>query len=644
MAIYYVDNLVADTHVASATPDFTTYNPVTFTTGVDGTASVFKTIADINAFAALAAGDSVLFRRGQTWAEQLTIPASGLAGSVITFGAFGSGNAPAINGGVVSIDTNAKNYITIKQLKLAKMLSINAGQNITANYCLIGPSSPNRGILAASSPNTVVNNCTIYGEVDSGIRATGATETITIRNCMIVGNGYSSGGGIFNDGNATVNYDYCLITGNGLRPNSNVSITGVGKKIDGGHNKEEYFPSLTSYKYDNPGTNYHCITIDDYDVSYVESIVALFPSGSKMTFFVTVAHPLFPTWTVGDKARLVALSNAGHEISCHTWSHSDLTKTNAIAVTSTNTNPTCDVDVATTILTLSCDEGGNIVSFNWSGGKTITDLKAAVVGKGWTIATQTGITDTLKIDSLADTAGPHAVPYTCTLDVSAPNYAYWHNEIVDALDWLQVVLGARPTTMAYPGGYSNAALVNYVKNIAGLLGARGVSGSLTFPSIAIYTVGASMLNTATLIGDGSQAWLESVARHKVVAARCEGVSECHYDHSAAEISALQISYIVNELNKWGARTYTFAEIINAIRGDHSTSDGLTYTKTYTDAFDGHLQSSSLTINAGVDVGLTQDYEGNAVPYGAFPDIGAYEWQGGIGGGGGLPAFLRRRRR
>lgn len=66
---YYVDSSVTDTNVSSATPDFTTYNPVTFqTTG--GTASVYNSIADVNA-ATFASGDFVYFRRGQSWYGQL---------------------------------------------------------------------------------------------------------------------------------------------------------------------------------------------------------------------------------------------------------------------------------------------------------------------------------------------------------------------------------------------------------------------------------------------------------------------------------------------------------------------------------------------------------------------------------------------
>src|SRR3989344_4679177 len=76
---YYVDSSITDTNVGSATADCTNYDPTAFTCS-GGSASAYKTIADINAFSALAAGGSVLFRKGQTWREQLTVPASGSSG------------------------------------------------------------------------------------------------------------------------------------------------------------------------------------------------------------------------------------------------------------------------------------------------------------------------------------------------------------------------------------------------------------------------------------------------------------------------------------------------------------------------------------------------------------------------------------
>jgi hypothetical protein len=43
------------------------------------------------------------------------------------------------------------------------------------------------------------------------------------------------------------------------------------------------------------------------------------------------------------------------------------------------------------------------------------------------------------------------------------------------------------------------------------------------------------------------------------------------------------------------------------------------------AGDFYLQFSSIAIDAGIDVGLTQDFYGRPVPQGSAPDIGAYEY-------------------
>jgi len=96
MSTYYVDSSITDTYVASATPDFTTYNHLTFeTTG--GSDSVYKTIADINA-CTFVPDDFIYFRKGQTWRESLTVGQSGTSGHPITFGAFGTGDKPKIYG------------------------------------------------------------------------------------------------------------------------------------------------------------------------------------------------------------------------------------------------------------------------------------------------------------------------------------------------------------------------------------------------------------------------------------------------------------------------------------------------------------------------------------------------------------------
>lgn len=93
---YYVDNTIVDVRPASGSPDCASYDPSTHAcTG--GSARAYASVADLNA-ASFVAGDCILFRKGQTWREQLTVAASGSAGSPVVFGAFGAGADPIISG------------------------------------------------------------------------------------------------------------------------------------------------------------------------------------------------------------------------------------------------------------------------------------------------------------------------------------------------------------------------------------------------------------------------------------------------------------------------------------------------------------------------------------------------------------------
>ena len=57
----------------------------------------WKTISKVNS-SRFNPGDQILFKRGETWREQLIVPSSGSPGSPITFGAYGSGSLPIITG------------------------------------------------------------------------------------------------------------------------------------------------------------------------------------------------------------------------------------------------------------------------------------------------------------------------------------------------------------------------------------------------------------------------------------------------------------------------------------------------------------------------------------------------------------------
>jgi len=66
-------------------------------------------------------------------------------------------------------------------------------------------------------------------------------------------------------------------------------------------------------------------------------------------------------------------------------------------------------------------------------------------------------------------------------------------------------------------------------------------------------------------------------------------------------------------NNIDTNSYTVNPLLSNLSGD------------YSNVFDFNLQSSSPAIDVGKSVGLTQDFEGNPVPQGTAPDIGAYEY-------------------
>ena len=97
-ATYYVDNCVV--------------------TGNDsnngtGPATPWLTINKVNT-SSFVVGDSISFRKGCTWREQLTVPSSGSAGNPITFGSYGaSGANPIINGSDVLLAWTQSAYSNI---------------------------------------------------------------------------------------------------------------------------------------------------------------------------------------------------------------------------------------------------------------------------------------------------------------------------------------------------------------------------------------------------------------------------------------------------------------------------------------------------------------------------------------------------
>jgi hypothetical protein len=158
-ATYYVDNTITDTHVGSATADCTNYDPVTTFACGTGSASAYKTIADINA-KAFSAGDQVLFRKSQTWQELFRPASAGTSGSPIFYGAFGTGANPIIDGtgvtvpqftGLVQVNYA---YVTLDNLEIRK-----SGRDGVGCYNVAGFSLTNSSVHDNSFNGLNIYDC-----------------------------------------------------------------------------------------------------------------------------------------------------------------------------------------------------------------------------------------------------------------------------------------------------------------------------------------------------------------------------------------------------------------------------------------------------------------------------------------------------
>jgi hypothetical protein len=116
------------------------------------TATPFKTIGKINSLMTagfLKAGDNVLFKKGDVWAEKLVVVASGQKGRPITFTSYGSGNKPLFDSKGVQdfgIFLNSTAYVNIGDIGIAGVASVAA---------------PSAGLGLLNANNTIIDGVTI---------------------------------------------------------------------------------------------------------------------------------------------------------------------------------------------------------------------------------------------------------------------------------------------------------------------------------------------------------------------------------------------------------------------------------------------------------------------------------------------------
>jgi parallel beta-helix repeat protein len=99
--------------------------------------SAWKTITKVNA-STFSPGDSVLFKRGETWTGiMLTVSSSGTVSTPITFGAYGSGANPIIDGNdaVNCLSSNDQDYLLFRDIEVTQ--GVDLGFYITSGSAYV---------------------------------------------------------------------------------------------------------------------------------------------------------------------------------------------------------------------------------------------------------------------------------------------------------------------------------------------------------------------------------------------------------------------------------------------------------------------------------------------------------------------------
>lgn len=565
-------------------------------------ATAWQTIAKVNG-TTLTPGQSVGFQRGGTWAEQLAPGQSGTASSPITFGVYGVGAWPRITGGTRSLSVATRTWLVFDHLRFSSkgVLTTN-GSDLTFKYCVFDGAVSYSGLQSSGTTRITATNNVFANNDQYGMWLN--TGTHILRNNIFLGNGLESdatnGDYYAIRSTATVDSDYNLWTGNSSRPRFNVSNVAFSL---GSHELIQVNPLFASLR---TSSGMMTISADDYDTAYFLAMAgAVNPLGVHASFFVGPALGLGST----EWANLATLVAAGNEIGVHSYTHSSLITNQLFTVSTTNASPSINIDHSGTwAITLSTTTPGNTVSLPiYLGANSIYDLQQAIIGKGWTVTIPSTLPNLVFpqvfLASCKDTGGAQTTfPYTVQPDVSSPNYWYWDQEIRQMRDLISTQLSYTPTTISTPSGEGNAALQAYVHTL-GLQAMRsaqavGDPGVFRLNNLNLYDLAAFNMSDFLALGT-TESVVRSQARGLALYVNSGPIGYNIYTHNSTEFTAAELGWFVSEALASGVTFKTIGQLASDVRVDHASSNGMTFTKTYTDLFDFTLQSGSPAVGAGV---------------------------------------------
>jgi len=470
--------------------------------------TAWKTINKVNN-SSFNPGDSILFKRGEIWMEQLIVPSSGSSGNPITFGAFGSGDKPIISGADLVTTWwdeggNVWCAIIVTEPKIVFFDGIKGSKQTT-----IGNVDSTRDWHWSSNVLYVY-----YTEDPDGAVEIEASQ----RNRCIEINGK----------------DYITVDGLELK-----------------HNNHAYgvlYVADTSYIIIQ-----NCVL---HDVYYRAVYIKGATSHNNTLDSCTIYNHLGPN----DTPMVQILTSDSNTISNNTIHTFSTAKGNGISL---------------------YDADSNIVENN-----TIYSVPTGLYGN------PTSDSNIIRYNQIYDITYGNAIAFATGCD---------NNEIYYNLIWDTV----------------NGITIRGVTTVC--------DGTLIYNNVIYSTTDASIQFT----NDNTNA----IVKNNIVDMAGAG-KVLHV--SAGSASGVTSDYNVwrntsGTLVSWDGDDYTLAQFATYQAAKSQDASSLTSDPLMVDPAndDFILQSSSLCINVGTDISLTQDYAGNAVPYGWAVDIGAYEYQGSV---------------
>jgi hypothetical protein len=174
------------------------------TGGLDGndgltTGTAWQTLAKVRSAqtgGTIHAGDTILFKKGQTFAGYLGVTVTGTVGNVLTFDAYGTTGANPIidaTGQAHAVNLSAMSYITVNNLTIENATAqgfyfINGNNHITVDHCTVTASVHGADISSGSFSYLTFSNDNFSG-MSRGISigTLTALDNLSISNSNCIG-------------------------------------------------------------------------------------------------------------------------------------------------------------------------------------------------------------------------------------------------------------------------------------------------------------------------------------------------------------------------------------------------------------------------------------------------------------------------